>query len=322
MGEPIACFELDTDHESEAIRVQRARELPGVEFWTITETRRAWSMIHDAFAAWFVRSEPGMRVGRWSRRGREHDVVGGSVHLFEPGESHHGATFERPTKLSIIWWSPAAVESSVAELGIREPLRWNRHEVPAYAVPEAMPHLWELLDGDGANIADACAELTRELVLTARETAPHETHDRCHPGVERALAHLARRFAENVPLDELAGVARLSKYHLARRFRDATGFAPHRYQTMHRVLEARRCLERGASVEDAAEIAGFVDASHLTRVFRRALGVTPGAWGRAYRASDPSSTSLRTLPPVEALTPSGERCPAPRRRSRRAALRA
>ncbi|HEX9622050.1 MAG TPA: helix-turn-helix transcriptional regulator, partial [Polyangiaceae bacterium] len=81
--------------------------------------------------------------------------------------------------------------------------------------------------------------------------------------------------------DDLAREARLSKFHLARCFREFTGLAPHQYQKLQRAQAARRFLERGASVQAAAEQAGFADGPHLTRTFREWLGVSPGAWARA-----------------------------------------
>jgi AraC-like DNA-binding protein len=39
---------------------------------------------------------------------------------------------------------------------------------------------------------------------------------------------------------------------------------------------ARRLIESGADLAQAAADAGFADQSHLTRVFRAMVGVTPG----------------------------------------------
>jgi AraC-like DNA-binding protein len=39
--------------------------------------------------------------------------------------------------------------------------------------------------------------------------------------------------------------------------------------------------DRRLSLSDVAAACGFADQSHLTRVFTRMVGVTPGAWRRA-----------------------------------------
>jgi AraC-like DNA-binding protein len=44
----------------------------------------------------------------------------------------------------------------------------------------------------------------------------------------------------------------LSKFHLARCFRECTGLAPHQYQKLLRLQAARRLLETGQTVRSAA----------------------------------------------------------------------
>lgn len=79
-----------------------------------------------------------------------------------------------------------------------------------------------------------------------------------------------------VPLQELAAMANVSRFHLVRRFRAVSGLPPHQYQTQMRVAAARRLLRAGAPIADAALRTGFVDQSHLTRHFKRIVGMTPG----------------------------------------------
>ena len=99
-------------------------------------------------------------------------------------------------------------------------------------------------------------------------------------------------------LDVLAKEARLSKYHFARCFQQATGVAPHRYRKLLRLLVAKRHLENGRSVNETALAAGFSDASHLSRAFREWLGVTPWVWGSAWRAANPfASARPQTIVP-------------------------
>jgi AraC family transcriptional regulator len=64
-----------------------------------------------------------------------------------------------------------------------------------------------------------------------------------------------------------------------------TGLAPHRYLLQVRVAHVKALLRD--SDRDLALIAmdaGFFDQSHMTRVFRRLTGVTPGVFRAADRA--------------------------------------
>lgn len=69
--------------------------------------------------------------------------------------------------------------------------------------------------------------------------------------------------------------------HLVRVFAREYGLPPHRYLTGRRVDRARRLLLDGMPAAEVAAAVGFHDQSHLTRHFRRMLGVTPGAFAAA-----------------------------------------
>jgi AraC-like DNA-binding protein len=85
----------------------------------------------------------------------------------------------------------------------------------------------------------------------------------------------------DVSLSRLAEECGLSARHFARAFQQSLGVPPHRYLLKMRVERARDLLERSSmSLLDIALACGFADQSHFTRVFRAALGVTPGAWRR------------------------------------------
>ncbi|MGK5112250.1 MULTISPECIES: helix-turn-helix domain-containing protein [unclassified Geodermatophilus] len=85
--------------------------------------------------------------------------------------------------------------------------------------------------------------------------------------------------AETVSLDDLAAVARLSRFHFARKFRATIGTTPHAFVLQQRVERARTLLERtGTPIPDIAASCGFADQPHLTREFKKRVGVTPGRY--------------------------------------------
>jgi AraC-like DNA-binding protein len=96
--------------------------------------------------------------------------------------------------------------------------------------------------------------------------------------VKRARDYLDARFADDVPLSDLAAMAGLNRAHLVRAFRKALGTTPHAYQTDRRFRAARRMLASGESPAEVALACGFCDQSHLNRVFKSRMGVTPGAY--------------------------------------------
>ena len=102
-----------------------------------------------------------------------------------------------------------------------------------------------------------------------------------HAAVRRATEHLQAHWDERVPLAALADVAKLSRFQLVRRFRAQTGLTPHGFQTNLRIARARTLIAAGETLADVAAACGFADQPHLTRTFRRTVGVTPGRYARA-----------------------------------------
>lgn len=102
-----------------------------------------------------------------------------------------------------------------------------------------------------------------------------------HVAVRRAVSVLRERWNEVVDLEELSRVARLSRFELARRFREQVGLPPHAFQLDLRIAAARRLLRAGRPALEVAFACGFADQPHLSRVFKRAVGVTPSQYARA-----------------------------------------
>jgi AraC-like DNA-binding protein len=102
-----------------------------------------------------------------------------------------------------------------------------------------------------------------------------------HAAVRRARGHLRERWAEPVSLADLAAAAGLSRFELVRRFHAETGLTPHAFQTDQRIARARSLLARGLPPAEVAAACGFADQPHLTRTFKRAVGVPPGRYAGA-----------------------------------------
>jgi AraC-like DNA-binding protein len=99
--------------------------------------------------------------------------------------------------------------------------------------------------------------------------------------IEAVRAYVREHLSGMLTIDELAGVVHLSRFHFSRCFRHATGTSPHEFVLRERVSRAKDLL-RGAGEEttiaEVARAVGFCDPSHLSRHFKRVVGVTPGAW--------------------------------------------
>ena len=92
----------------------------------------------------------------------------------------------------------------------------------------------------------------------------------------QALAWLAQRWRERPSLDEAADAVGLSPFHFQRIFTRWAGVSPKTFVAAIAHAEARRMLEGGASVLDAALDAGLSGPSRLHDLFIAHEAVTPG----------------------------------------------
>jgi AraC family transcriptional regulator len=95
---------------------------------------------------------------------------------------------------------------------------------------------------------------------------------------QKALWFIESHLSDALTLDEIAGVAGISRFHMVRAFDAATGLPAMRYVRARRLTEAARALANGAP--DILQLALEADySSHeaFTRAFRDHFGVTPEA---------------------------------------------
>ncbi|WP_114953760.1 AraC family transcriptional regulator [Sphingosinicella terrae] len=111
------------------------------------------------------------------------------------------------------------------------------------------------------------------------KAAKPSTRRELYHRLERARAYLHDRADRAVTLSELASVANLSQFHLARFFKLAFGQAPIAYHRALRLARAAEFLASGAgSVAEAAEVAGYSDQTALSHAFRKQYGMAPQQW--------------------------------------------
>jgi AraC-like DNA-binding protein len=143
---------------------------------------------------------------------------------------------------------------------------------------------------------DQANPLFLDHVLLAVGVHVAQTYGGMRPGSRPARGGLApwqeRRAREipranlkgSVPLKEVARECGLSVGYFSHAFRRALGVAPHKWLIEQRVVLSKEKLrDDGLSLSDVATECGFSDQSHLTRVFRQTVGVSPGAWRRALK---------------------------------------
>ncbi len=97
---------------------------------------------------------------------------------------------------------------------------------------------------------------------------------------QRSLARVVEcieaRLGDDLSLRDLAEVAGISPSHFLTLFKRSTGLPPHQYLVEKRIEKAKTLLlQTDLQIAAIAARTGFADQSHLTRLMRRHLGLTP-----------------------------------------------
>src|SRR6202022_2298677 len=95
---------------------------------------------------------------------------------------------------------------------------------------------------------------------------------------QKALWFIESHLADQLTLDDIAAIGRVSRFHMVRAFAAATGLSVMRYVRARRLSEAARALANGApDILTLALDADYGSHEAFTRAFRDHFGVTPEA---------------------------------------------
>ncbi len=109
--------------------------------------------------------------------------------------------------------------------------------------------------------------------------------------LNRVVDYIEQHLPGKISGEDLAAQIGVSVGQLFRAFKASIGIPPLQYVASRRLEVACSLLRTTRDpLSHIALTAGFCDQSHLCRVFRRAIGMTPLAWRRS-NASDPHGDS-------------------------------
>lgn len=274
-GAELSITELARPH---GVRVVRGRDIDNAFPWHT----------HDSYC--LGRIERGVRI--IVREGARDNVPAGRLFLIHPGEAHRCESASADGHAYTVVAMPPELVARVAGSLAASPAFVTGAITDDRMSSAFSDFLAAAADADdGLRCEVALEELLGRLILghSAAEAwlPPHP-----RAAIRRVKDYVDRTLDGDLALSRLAAVACLSPFHFQRVFHDETGMPIHAWVMQRRVRQALDLVAAGEPLGEIAAACGFADQSHLTRIFRRSVGVTPGRLRR--RAMDSGMTRRPT----------------------------
>jgi AraC family transcriptional regulator len=195
-------------------------------------------------------------------------------------------------------------------------------DIPHEAQSERIPGAISLLIDGAVAAFDVDRDTSRRYLLSA--SAILRAHCATHSGakrgpeapppgglatwqVNRVVDYIDQHLREKITGQRLAELVNVSVGQMFRAFRVSVGVSPFHYIARRRIEFACALLQTTReSLAQVAIASGLCDQSHLCRVFRRVMGVTPAMWRRA-NANDPELAKFMRSRPIRSFQTFEER---------------
>lgn len=237
--------------------------------------------VHEGFAIGVVQQG----TTSTSYRHAHYDMPAGTVIVINPGELHTGEAASEQGWTYRMLYPKAKQLQRIASEWADQP-----REIPFFSTPVIFDnYLARLVLNMHLTLEDETSSLIErqssfwwtmaQLIRRHADDPPPESQVKVERNcVKKVRAYIEEHYAEDILLDQLAGLVNLNPCHMLRLFTKAVGLPPHAYLTNVRAKQAKRLLAGGVPIVEAAIMTNFVDQSHLTKRFKRVYGITPGQY--------------------------------------------
>ncbi|WP_322885199.1 AraC family transcriptional regulator [Sinorhizobium medicae] len=209
----------------------------------------------------------------------------GDVITVNPGEVHDGAPIgDLGRSWRMLYLDPPLVAALVNDVteGKRSSCEFSDPVIRSPALAGRFRAIFAAaiaVDSPGSTLC--WDELAVTLFAEAMQLAPARAPASVSRSVARAVNLIDHDPLASVTLEDLARESGLSRFQLVRGFAKSTGLTTHAYLIQRRMDIVRRLIAGGTPLAEAATAGGFADQSHMTRVFVRKYGFSPGAYAQA-----------------------------------------
>ncbi len=257
----------------------------GAHALDVRDSDRLWRYYHEHYCITLIHHG----YGGWRYRGKDEVATPKTLMLMEPGEVHVATEIAVPSSFFAVFVSQDHLRRLATDEDGAEP----HFAIQSLESPTCLAHMRALFaatrDGDVQAQDEQLCLAYSEVLRAAGESAPRAPSS-ATSRVRQGAALLEERYrsepGKTVVIQEIAAELKMSYHWFVHAFSKEYGIPPYRFVQSLRLAHARQLMASGPndalrSVRDVAVAAGYVDAPHMARDFRRVQGSPPRQWARA-----------------------------------------
>lgn len=140
------------------------------------------------------------------------------------------------------------------------------------------------VDDDDSITQEQLNELIAPLCNILDVSFEQENEDASSGIIKSVKKYLEEHRAKNISSTDICKALACSRSHISHQFKNQTGMSIREYLTKLRINDAKHLLQYSdLTVTEIAFTVGFGSSNYFTNVFKKELGMAPGAYRRKLR---------------------------------------
>ncbi|MCB0451858.1 MAG: helix-turn-helix transcriptional regulator [Aequorivita sp.] len=241
------------------------KEFDSLEILTFKNSKSEFQKhFHDSYVLSFI--EKGTFI--------ENNLYGvtGNILISHPYEVHENKIFDdNPYTVTSLYINPDIIKYFSKQDNISFPEK----VIDNQALFNQFKHYFSELYAGNLESNDLLIKGLNQLILTNGEKGAFQSEQHHYSFMPEILQYINQKCNEKIRLDDLAQIAKQSKYSFIRQFKKSIGITPFEYVNLQRTIQAKRHLREGRSLIETALSTGYYDQSHFSHYFKHYVGLSP-----------------------------------------------
>jgi len=243
----------------------KLKEFDSLEILTFKNSKSEFQKhFHDSYVLSFI--EKGTFI--------ENNLYGaaGNILISHPYEVHENKIFDGNSYTITSLY----INSDVIQyLGKREHISFPEKIIDNQSLFIQFKNYFSALYSGNLKNNDALIQGLNQLIFTHGKNGVFQFQQNKNSFMYEILRYINQNCNEKIRLDDLAQIAKQSKYSFIRQFKKSIGVTPFEYINLQRTIHAKRYLREGKSIIETALSTGYYDQSHFNHYFKRYVGLSP-----------------------------------------------